>query len=779
MRPGRGAQALTTPAQGAAGEREEGPATGQAPLFAAPAVAVPDQSPSAAAAEDPDRPGAARASGLRTTAGFEVVDDLPVASVRLVGVLPHLDRPFEYAVTPDTAAAGPGMRVRVRFSGKDTEGIVLGRHAEPSTDRAFAPLHRLVSDDVVVPAAMMRVCEEVAERCAGTVGDVLRLALPPRHARAEKADRAAVEKEAAEQEVAEKDAVTGDDSAGDSPRGSEGAEDSPSADGPAPEEAPSDDVDTDPDAGPEADAPPAAPPAPRPGDRYPALSALLSRAGSPTGPVPRASMVLDPVDPWTAVAADAIADLGEDRGALVIAPDQRDVARLSRVLTARGIDHEILAGTEGPEKRYRTFRRILRGATRVVLGNRSAAFAPVQDLSLIICWDEADDLLEEPRAPYPHTRTVLQCRSAEERAALLFLAASESVTMRALIDAGYLARLAPRPAPVTAVRPRIVAMDQYLRDREGPSGRSRLPQEAMRVLRRGLARGPVLVQVPRSGYAPAIACTFCGTRAQCATCSAPLSLGARGGPLHCRVCGRREDAYRCPECDRTQVRAMVVGSARTAEELHRNFPDAPLKVAGGAHGPLEDDAVPGTGIVVSTPGAEPAPDGGYAACLLLDADAMLGRAAFDADVEAVRRWRDAIALVRTADEGGEVLVVGTATLPAIRDLVAHRSGLFLDRVLEDRRELDLPPFRRVAEVVGDREACRAFLESTELPDGTEVLGPVDLEGLDDAGRARAVLRLEPQRSRELAAALRAGVAARSARKARGSLRVRLDPPDVF
>ena len=114
----------------------------------------------------------------------------------------------------------------------------------------------------------------------------------------------------------------------------------------------------------------------------------------------------------------------------------------------------------------------------------------------------------------------------------------------------------------------------------------------------------------------------------------------------------------------------------------------------------------------------------------------------------MRRWRGAIALVRSADEGGEVLVVGTSTLPAIRDLVAHRSTFFLDRVLEDRRELDLPPFRRVAEIVGDREACRAFLEAVELPDGTDVFGPVDLEGPDAAGRARAVVRIEPARSRD-------------------------------
>lgn len=745
MRPGGGAQALSDTAGSAAGERAEEPTDGQAPLFAAPAAAVPDPSPPAATPRDPDRPDAARASGLRTTAGFEVVEERPVASVRLVGVLPHLDRPFEYAVTPTTAAAGPGMRVRVRFSGRDTEGIVLERRDTPTTDRPLAALSRLVSDDVVVPPALMRACEDVAARCAGTVGDVLRLALPPRHARAEKADRAAEEKERAAAEGPAAEAETGGDPGEDA-----GAAADPSA---------------------------AAPP--RPGDRYPGLAALLARAGSPDGPVPRATLTLDPAEAWTVLAADAIEDLDPSRGALVIAPDQRDVARMSRLLTARGVAHEVLAGTEGPEKRYRTFRRILRGTTRVVLGNRSAAFAPVRDLALVICWDEADDLLVEPRAPYPHTRTVLQCRSAEERCALLFLGASPSIALHSLVEAGYLARLDPLPAPVHAVRPRIVAMDQYLRDREGPSGRSRLPQEAMRVLRRGLERGPVLVQVPRTGYAPAIACTFCGTRARCPQCAAPLSQAGRGGPLHCTVCGRREDGYRCPECDRTHVRAMVIGSARTAEELHRALPDAPLKVAGGAHGALADEDVPEGAIVVSTPGAEPAPPDRYAACLLLDADAALGRAAFDADVEAIRRWRNAIALVRTGDEGGEVLVVGTATLPAIRDLVAYRSGAFLDRVLADRRELDLPPYTRVGEIVGDREACRGFLDTVELPDGTAVFGPVDLEGPDAGDRARAVVRIDPARSRDLAAALRAGVAARSARKARGSLRVRMDPPDVF
>lgn len=687
-------------------------------------------------------PAPAPSSRPRTTAGFAVAGHDPVASVRLIGVLPHLDRPFDYAVPATLDAAGPGMRVKVRFSGREHDGIVLARSARASTDRPLAPLARLVSEDVVISPDMLRVCEEVAERCAGSVGDVLRLAIPPRHARAEKADRAAEEKESTEASAPPEDPAPAEET-------DEGEVEASAA--------PADDLLT----------------------AYAGLPALVSRAGAPQGPVPRAAVVLEPAHSWDQLTAQAIESLPDGAGSLVIAPDQRDVQRLHRCLESHGIAHEVLTSADGPEKRYRAFRRILRGASRVVIGNRSAAFAPVADLALAICLDPADDLLVEPRAPYPHLRTILQSRSAQEHCALLLVSRSLDPQTLFLAETGYLHLLPPVPAPLTAVRPHIEAMDEYLREREGPSGRSRMPQQAMRVLREGMARGPVLVQVPRSGYVPAVACTFCGTRCRCPQCAAPLVLRGRGGGLQCTVCGRREDAYRCPECSRTQVRALVIGSARTAEELRRAFPDAPFRVAGGAQGPVPDDDVPDGAIVVATPGAEPAPPGGFAAALLLDADAMLARAAYDADIEAVRRWSNAIALVRPQAEGGRVLIVGTATLPAIRDLVAHRSRVFLDRVMEDRRALDLPPISKVAEVVGDRPAVRSFLAQTALPDGTDVFGPVDVPEEDDRIRSRAVLRLAVERSRELADALRAGIAARSAHKDPGSLRVRLDPPDVF
>src|SRR5699024_9334059 len=129
-------------------------------------------------------------------------------------------------------------------------GIVCERRERPTTDRALAPLSRLVSEDVVVPPAMMRVCEDVAERCAGTVGDVLRLALPPRHARAEKNDRAAAEK------AAQSATDTTAEIQAEPETGAEAAVQVGAAQGAPPEP-------------------------PRPGDRYAGLAALISRAGAP------------------------------------------------------------------------------------------------------------------------------------------------------------------------------------------------------------------------------------------------------------------------------------------------------------------------------------------------------------------------------------------------------------------------------------------------------------------------------------------------------------------
>jgi len=114
--------------------------------------------------------------------------DLPVARVHVDVGLPHLDRLFDYAV-PEALdhAAVPGSRVRVRFSGRLVDGYVVERVAESEQAR-LAPLSKSLSDEVVLPAETIELVRSVADHYAGTFSDVVRLAVPPRHAATEKAE---------------------------------------------------------------------------------------------------------------------------------------------------------------------------------------------------------------------------------------------------------------------------------------------------------------------------------------------------------------------------------------------------------------------------------------------------------------------------------------------------------------------------------------------------------------------------------------------------------------
>ncbi len=136
------------------------------------------------------RPRAGRpARPPRRLAGDDPVSEhLPVALVQVDTGLAHLDRPFEYLVTESMdATALPGVRVKVRFAGQDLDGFVLERRASAEHTGRLAPVRRVVSPEAVLAPRVLDVARSVAQRYAGTLGDVLRLAVPPRHAAAEKA----------------------------------------------------------------------------------------------------------------------------------------------------------------------------------------------------------------------------------------------------------------------------------------------------------------------------------------------------------------------------------------------------------------------------------------------------------------------------------------------------------------------------------------------------------------------------------------------------------------
>ncbi len=470
---------------------------------------------------EPALPGLApRPARARTAAPIAAL--LPVARVAVDSGLAHLDRVFDYAVpasVADTAVAG--CRVRVRFAGRLVDGVVLARAERSDSGRALAPLASLVSPEPVLSEEVAVLARAAADRWAGSLYDVLRLALPPRHAR----------------------------------------------------------VEAEPPRGPAAPPEPAAAPAPGGWARYPAGPGLLQALAQ--GRSPRAVWsALPGALGWPAELAAAVrACAASGRGAVVVLPDGRDVARLSAALD--DLPHAVLSADLGPAERYRRWLSVRRGAVRVAIGTRAAAWAPVADLGLVVVWDDGDDGHAEPRAPYCTVRDVLVLRAHLTGAGALVGGHVRTAEGQLLVDSGWARPLEADRGQVRAAAPRVegVSDDDLARD---PLARAaRLPAAAFAAAREALARDePVLVQVPRRGYVPSLACARDRTPARCPACSGPLLTTARSAVAGCGWCGRLAGAWTCPACGGRALRAVVVGARRTAEELGRAFPGVPVRTSG-------------------------------------------------------------------------------------------------------------------------------------------------------------------------------------------------------
>ncbi len=329
-------------------------------------------------------------------------------------------------------------------------------------------------------------------------------------------------------------------------------------------------------------------------------------------------------------------------------PDHRDVTRLDDALTTLvgGGHHVALTADAGPAKRYAAFLAVERGAARIVIGTRAAAFAPLREIGLVAMWDDGDDLYAEPRAPYCHTRDVLLLRARQTGCAAIVGGHARSAEAQYLLRTGWAREVVgPRDTVRSRVAVSVTGATDFDLQRDPLARSSRLPQEAHQAIAAGLRSGPVLVQTPRAGYATRLACDRCRTPAEVhglprTRCGSPSS----GAVPSCAWCGTDAAGWTCPECGGHGLRAPVLGDRRTAEELGRSFAGTPVRTSSGDR--VLERVGPEPAIVVATPGAEPVADAGYATVALLDTWLLLARSDLRADEEAVRRWSNAAALVR-------------------------------------------------------------------------------------------------------------------------------------
>ena len=667
----------------------------------------------------------------------------PVARVRVDSTLPQVDRTFDYRVPVELSEdAVPGARVRVLFNGHEMTGYIEERTATTDWTRtSLLPLKSVLSRVPSVAPEIFVLAEALADRYASTVANVLRLAVPPRIA--------ALDKKYAPLLPGYESAYLGDSapvSTSDTPESAdpEHAESEPStASSAAASNA------TDPYAWlatPGAPAPfvldppalnPDAPDAASVFSDYENGAEFIEDVAA--GAATRAVMTVLPghlEHTWADVLATALAAAAASgRGAIAVVPTAKNLDLLEAALAERlPADSFVrLSSDSTPHTRYHGFVKARLGRVPVVIGTRAAAYAPVANLGLVVCWDDGDSSLLEQRAPYCHARDVLLLRASAENTAALFAGFSMSSEAARLVRTRWASHVRAPRALVRDYSPRIFSTgSEFELARDPLAAMARIPHLAFEHARRALVRGPVLVQVARSGYIPSFSCERCRMPARCGECSGPLSVASGSSVPSCSWCGHLAQQWRCSECGFTHWRYSAAGATRTAEELGRAFPNVPVISSAGDH--VRASVGPEPALVVATPGAEPVAFGGYAAALLLDADKMLRFDSLRAPEAALRRWLNAAALVRPAALEGTVVTTASPS-PVEQALVRWDPAWFARQELEERAQTGLPPAVRTAAVTGAEADVRAFMEeflgSSALPERVReqlrIVGPVPLD----------------------------------------------------
>ena len=675
----------------------------------------------------------------------------PVARVRVDSTLPQVDRTFDYRVPAELSEdAVPGARVRVLFNGHELTGYIEERAATTDWTRtSLLPLKSVRSRVPSVAPEIFALAEALADRYASTVANVLRLAVPPRIA--------ALDKKYAPLLPGYESAYLGDSapvSTSDAPESaasehvaSESTESGPSTASAASSAATS--IATDPYAWlatPGAPAPfvldspalnPDAPDAASVFSDYENGAEFIEDVAA--GAATRAVMTVLPghlEHTWADVLATALAAAAASgRGAIAVVPTAKNLDLLEAALAERlPADSFVrLSSDSTPHTRYHGFVKARLGQVPVVIGTRAAAYAPVANLGLVVCWDDGDSSLVEQRAPYCHARDVLLLRASAENTAALFAGFSMSSEAARLVRTRWASHVRAPRALVRDFSPRIFSTgSEFELARDPLAAMARIPHLAFEHARRALARGPVLVQVARSGYIPSFSCERCRMPARCGECSGPLSVASGSSVPSCSWCGHLAQQWRCSECGFTHWRYSAAGATRTAEELGRAFPNVPVISSAGDH--VRASVGPEPALVVATPGAEPVAFGGYAAALLLDADKMLRFDSLRAPEAALRRWLNAAALVRPAALEGTVVTTASPS-PVEQALVRWDPAWFARQELEERAQTGLPPAVRTAAVTGAEADVRAFMEeflgSSALPERVReqlrIVGPVPLD----------------------------------------------------
>jgi primosomal protein N' (replication factor Y) len=450
--------------------------------------------------------------------------------------------------------------------------------------------------------------------------------------------------------------------------------------------------------------------------------------------------------------------LAAGRRALVLVPEIGLTPQLVGQFRAR-FDTPLAVLHSGltDQERLRAWREAFSGRARVVLGTRSAVFAPVPQLGLIVVDEEHDASFKQHEGALRYSaRDLAVVRARHANVPVVLGSATPSLETLQNVAAGRYTRLRLERRTAQAQPPRLVLVD--LRTSPVKSG---IATSAVLALERHLKEdGQALVFLNRRGYAPTLLCTGCGWIAPCSECDARLTVHQASGRLRCHHCGADEALpARCPVCG-FAVKAVGQGTERVEEALAGLFPGVEIarldrdvvRHRGDMEAVVERVASGSARILVGTQMVTKGHDfPNVTLVVVLNADQGL----FSSDFRAPERLAQTI--VQVAGRAGRGLRPGEVLIqtefpghPLLQSLLAHGYDGFAATALEERAQAAWPPFSRLAALrdsATTSDAALAFLtEARRLAGSTRkglrLLGPVPAAMAKRAGRYHAQLLIE-------------------------------------
>ena len=462
----------------------------------------------------------------------------------------------------------------------------------------------------------------------------------------------------------------------------------------------------------------------------------------------------------TEVYLDAIErSLADGRGALVLVPEISLTAQtVGRFRSRFGDDVAVLHSRLSAGERFDQWDLVRRGEAHVVVGARSALFAPLADPGLIIIDEEHEGSYKQDKSPRYHAREVAARMARERGCALVLGSATPSLESLGRCRAGSWGgvtwtRVSMPERPGGARLPEVRVVDMAEQFRGG--GRSVFSAPLADALRGVAERGEkAVLLLNRRGFANFLMCRECGCVPECPHCSCALTYHERGHYLACHTCGRTwpvraypDPSTSCPNCGSRYLGAYGVGTQRVEDELRMMLPegvevirmDADTTRAKGAHQRLlEQFDAARSAVLVGTQMIAKGLDFPEVTLVgVINADTMLKLP----DFRAAERTYDLLEQVAGRAGRGETpgqVIVQTywASHPAMRAVEGHDRALFLEAELAERREAGYPPFSRLGNVVlwgrsdaAVRMASKALADAVrgrvEGQPGWEVLGPTD------------------------------------------------------